>query len=353
VVVAIILAATAGLGARRSAAQQPPLTQGQVDARAHALVARGDTMLLAGRLFGAESAYYAAAHIAPHDGIVRMALGRYYFGRGGWRVAAVAMEEARHFGEDASLVAVDIAPVYAMLGIADSLYKRGNDWAALAALPSAAIPLGERLRAEYLHTSPPDILGPDSAIVMYTVSDSHLLGRVKLAIGNDTVFAVIDARVRGLVLDTSWMSRDSVKKFGPKGSRDPAKVYGVLPRMKLGDVTFANVPVRFQGFKTGGNALIGLDLFGALAATFDPRVGYVLVRRNGRVSDKLSGWRIPSFVGKYGVMVVKGDTMFPVGHPDVQQYFRAGKWTWDARRGTVVVDSVGASPVGVASPPGQ
>ncbi len=301
-------------------------------------------MLLAGRLFGADSAYYAAARLAPHDGAVRMALGRYMFGRGGWRVAAVAMEEARHFGEDPAVVAADIAPVYAMLGIADSLHKRPDDWAALAALPSAAVPLGERLRADYLHTSPPDMLGPDSSIVMYTVSDSHLLGRVKLAIGNDTVFAVIDARVHGLVLDTTWMRRDSsVKRFGPKGSRDPAQVYGVISRVKMGEVTFVNAPARFQGFKTPGNALIGLDVFGALAATFDPRVGYLMVRKGGRVGSTLPGWRIPSFSGKNGVMVVKGDTMFPVGHPDVQQYFRVGKWTFDARHGAVVIDSVGVA----------
>jgi hypothetical protein len=336
---------TADAGCRLLPAQQPHSTT-----VANALVARGDTMLFAGRLFGAESAYYRAAYIAPHDGNARMALGRYEAGRGRWRIAAVMMEEARHFGSDPSLVAVDLAPVYSMLGIADSMYKRKDDWAALAALPSAAIPLGERLRAEYLRTAPPDIDGPDSSVVMYTVSDSHLLGRVKLAIGNDTVFAVIDAKVRGLVLDTAWMRRDSVKKFGPKGSKDPAQVYGVMPRVKLGEVTFTNVPVRFQGFKTSGNALVGLDWFGALAPTFDPRVGYVLVRKGGRVSDKLAGWRIPSFDGKNGVMVVKGDTMFPVGHPDVQQYFRVGKWTWDARRGTVVVDSVGVSPVGVANP---
>jgi hypothetical protein len=330
---------TAGVGCRLLPAQQ---SRNLV--AAYALVARGDTMLLAGRLFGAESAYYAAAHIAPHDGAVRMALGRYMFGRGGWRVAAVAMEEARHFGEDPLVVATDIAPVYSMLGVADSLYKRKNDWGALAALPSAAVPLGERLRADYLQSAPPDLLGPDSSIVMYTVSDSHLLGRVKLAIGNDTVFAVIDARVRGLVLDTSWMRHDSlVKRFGPKASRDPAQVFAVVPRMKMGEVTFINAPARFQGFKTPGNALIGLDVFGALAATFDPRVGYLRVRKNGRVSDKLAGWRIPSFAGKNGVMVVKGDTMFPVGHPDVQQYFRVGKWTFDARRGMVVVDSVGVA----------
>jgi hypothetical protein len=324
--------------------QQPALTPGQIDAIAHALVARGDTMMLAGRLFGAESVYYRAAKIAPHDGPARLALGRYLAGRGRLRIGATLMEEARHFGSDASIVAVDLAPVYSRLGVIDSLSARKNDWSALAALPSAAIPVGERLRADYLRANPPAIEGPDSAVVIYTVSDSHLLGRVKLLVDGDTVFAVIDAKVSGLILDTTWLKRDSVKRFAPKGSRDPALVYGVVSRVRIGDISIVNAPVRFQGFKTSGNALVGLDVFGALAATFDPRVGFVLMRKDGRVSATLPGWRIPSYVAKNGVQVVKGDTMFPVGHPDVQQYFRVGKWTWDARRGEIVADSVGLAP---------
>ena len=333
--------AVASLAGRAAPQSAPGAGPNSVAEAVAALIARGDTMLIAGRLFGAETAYYAAAKYAPHDGAARLALGRYTAGRGALRIGATLMEEARHFGADPRVVALDLAPVYSQLGVVDSLRARINDWGALAALPSAAIPVGERQRAEFLRSHPPAIEGPDSAVMLYVVSDSHLLGRVKLVIGQDTVNAVIDGRVSGFVLDSAWMHRDSVKRFAPRGSRDPAATFGVAPHLQLGTITFVNAPVRFQPLKGWGNALVGLDVFGALAATFDPRVGYVLMRRDGRVSRNLVGWRIPTFVARTGVLVVKGETMFPIGHPDVQQYFRAGKWTWDARHGTVVVDSVG------------
>jgi hypothetical protein len=337
--------APAWAGVARAQVAPPPR-----ESIARALVARGDTMMLAGRLFGAESAYSAAVHYAPYDGDTRLALGRYWAGRGRLWVAATLMEEARHFGSDPKVVAESLAPVYAQLGVIDSLGKRKSDWAALAALPAPAVGVGERLRAEYLHANPPRFEGPDSAIVLYTVTDSHLLGRIRLLVGEDTLFAVIDARVRGILLDTAWLRRDSLRRFAPRGVKDAAAVYGVAPRVQIGEITIVNAPVRFQAMRTPRDALIGLDVFGALATTFDPRVGWVMLRRAGRVSDSLSGWRIPTFSGRTGVLVVKGETMFPIGHPDVQQYFRAGKWTWDARRGQVVVDSVGVAPDSTKSP---
>ena len=168
----------------------------RTEERARALIARGDTMILAGRLFGAESAYYAAARIAPHDGAARLALGRYLAGRGRLRIAATLMEEARHFGAEPQVVALDLAPVYSHARRRRfALGADQADWSALAALPSPVVGVGERLRAEYLRANPPAIEGPDSAIVLYTVSDSHLLGRIKIVIGGDTVSAIIDARV--------------------------------------------------------------------------------------------------------------------------------------------------------------
>ena len=141
-----------------------------------------------------------------------------------------------------------------------------------------------------------------------------------------------------------------MKRFGPKGSKDPALVYGVMPRMRMGEVTFTNVPVRFQGFKTSGNALVGLDLVRRARADVRPARG-LRAGAKGRPRERQARrLEDPIVRGQDGVMVVKGDTMFPVGHPDVQQYFRVGKWTWDARQGTVVVDSVGVAPVGVANP---
>lgn len=342
-VVAIALAAPA-------LAQSSPPAPTSAKAIADALVARGDTMLIAGRLAGADSAYYEAVKIAPHDGPARLALGRYLAGRGALRIASTLMEEARHFGADPHAVAVEIAPVYAKLGVVDSLSKRVDDWAALAALPSSAIPVGERLRAEYLRNHPPSIEGADSGVAVYAVSDSHLLGRLRIDVNKDSVSAIIDARVSGIVLDTSWLRRDSVRKFAPRGVNDPAQVYGVVPRVKIGAIEIVNAPVRFQPLKGPANALVGLDVFGALASTFDPRVGYVLMRKDGRVTG-LAGWKIPTFVARTGVLVVKGETMFPLGHPDVQQYFRVGKWTWDARHGVVVVDSVGVARDSSAAPP--
>ena len=337
-------------GAARAQDAPQPMPPSTAKAIAVALVARGDTMIFAGRLFGAESAYYAAVKVAPHDGPARLALGKYLAGRGALRIAATLMEEARHFGADAASVAVEIAPVYTKLGLSDSISKRVDDWAALAALPSTSIPVGERLRAEWLRNHPPAVDGPDSSVAVYLVSDSHLLGRMKLEVDKDSVSAVIDARVSGIVLDTSWMHRDSVKRFAPRGVQDPGQTFGVVPRVKIGPVTISNAPVRFQPLKGSANALLGLDVLGAFAATFDPRVGYVLLRHDGRVTG-LSGWKIPTYVARTGVLVVKGETMFPIGHPDVQQYFRVGKWTWDAKHGIVVVDSVGVAPDSAAPPP--
>jgi len=346
-----MLAALTIAGAARAQGSQAPMPASTAKAIADALVARGDTMLIAGRLFGAESAYYAAARVAPHYGPERLALGKYLAGRGGLRVAMTLLEEARYFGVDPHVVAVELAPVYSKLGVIDtSIAVRVNDWAALAALPSSAVPVGERLRAEYLRNHPPAIEGADSGVALYVVSDSHLLGRIAVDVGKDSVSAIIDARVSGLVLDTAWMHRDDVRRFAPRGSSDPSQAYGVAARVKIGAITLTNAPVRFQPLKGAGNAIIGLDVFGALAATFDPRVGYVLLRRDGRVSG-LSGWKIPTFVARTGVLVVKGETMFPIGHPDVQQYFRVGKWTWDARHGIVVVDSVGVARDSLHPPP--
>lgn len=314
--------------------------------RARGLIGRGDTLMLAGRLLSAESAYYAAAATAPHYGAARLALGKYWAGRGQLFVAAAIMEEARHFGMDAQVVALDLAPVYTALGVidVDSLERRRRDWASLAALPAPVVSTGERLRAEYLHANPPEITGPDSTVATYAVSDSHLLGRIRIVIAGDTVSAIIDARVSGVVLDTTWLHADSVKRFAPRGSKDPAAIFGVAPSVRVGEIVFMNAPVRFQAQHAAGGATIGLDLFGALAATFDPRVGYVMLRRRGRVSDKMPGLRIPTFDSRGGVLVIKGDTMFPIGHPDVQQYLRAGKWTWYGRRGVVVVDSARTMP---------
>ena len=303
----------------------PPL-----QAQNEAIVARADTLLIAGRVFAAESLYYIAVRRGPRDPVARLALGRYLAQRGALKVGAVLMEEARFFGGDPTRVAVELAPVYQRLG----------EYNHLAALPASAVPFGERMRAEYLRDNPPSIAGPDSASVDYVVNDSQLLGRVQLLIGADTVMATIDARTEGLVLDTSWAKRKELRRFGSRNTniRD---VNAVTPSMALGPFTFTNVPTRFAPQPGVARATIGLDLVGQLAPSFDPRTGKMLLRASGRVPTTFPGLRIATITNDHGVYVVKGETIFPLGHPDVQRYFRSSRWTLNPKRGEVFVDSVG------------
>jgi hypothetical protein len=294
------------------------------------IVARADTLLIAGRIFSAESLYYFAVRRAPRDPVARLALGRYLAQRGALKVGAVLMEEARYFGGDAVQIAVDLAPVYERLG----------EYNHLAALPSSAVPYGERMRAEYLRDNAPAVAGPDSASVTYEVSDSQLLGRVVLRIGDDTVTATIDARAAGLVLDTAWARRKEIRRFGSR-STPWGGLLAVTPVVALGPYTLTNVPTRFAAQRSAARATIGLDLLGELAPSFDPRGGRVLLRASGRLPEGFPGLRIATLTNDRGVYVVKGETIFPLGHPDVQRYFRNSRWTLNPRRGEVLVDSVG------------
>ncbi len=294
------------------------------------IVARADTLLIAGRIFAAESLYYIAVRRGPRDPGARLALGRYLAQRGALKVGAVLMEEARYFGGDPARIAVELAPVYQRLG----------EYNHLAALPSSAVPYGERMRAEYLRDNRPGISGPDSASVDYAVNDSQLLGRVTLVIGADTVLATIDARTEGLVLDTAWAKRKELRRFGARtlAARD---VDAVTLAVVLGPYTFTNVPTHFAELRGAAKATIGLDLIGQLAPSFDPRRGKVVLRAGGRLPASFPGLRIATLTNDRGVYVVKGETIFPLGHPDVQRYFRNSRWTLNPKKGEVLVDSVG------------
>jgi hypothetical protein len=298
-----------------------------VRAQEDAVIARADTLVIAGRVFSAESLYYRAVRMDSHDPAARLALGKYLASRGALRVGAVLMEEARYFGAKPASVARDLAPVYEALG----------DYAALASLPASPLPYAERARAEWLGAHPPVVAGPDSAVADYHVSDSHLLGQVVLRLGADTVVAAIDARVHGLVLDPSWMQRREVRRFASRGARGSDDVAGVALAVRLGAFTLTNVPVRFELQHARNGAVLGLDVLAALAPTFDPVGGHMLLRRSGVVAAGMRGFRIPTMATDQGVFVIKSETLFPIGHPDVQQYLRRTPWTLDAQNGQVIV----------------
>ncbi|HEY9427857.1 MAG TPA: hypothetical protein VIR34_11935 [Gemmatimonadaceae bacterium] len=298
---------------------------------AQELLARADSLMNAGRVFAAESIFYYMVRRDPRNPAARLALGRYLAARGALKVGAVLMEEARYFGGDPATVANALVPVYEQLG----------DYASLAALPASPLDYAERRRAEWLRDHPPGVVGPDSAIAKYEVNDTHLLGELELDIGADSVRAVIEGRVTGLVLDTSWIRRDGFVRFASRGERDPSKVAAVAREVRLGEITLTNVPVRFEPLRARGTALLGLDVLGALAPTFHPAAGRVLLRKEGRVPEETPGFRIPTLATDAGVFVVKTQTIFPVGHPDIQQVLRHREWTLNPGRGEIIVPAGG------------
>jgi hypothetical protein len=298
-------------------------------APSQALLARADTLLNAGRVFAAESIYYYMVRRDPRNPAARLALGKYLAERGALKVGAVLMEEARYFGGDPAIVARSLAPVYEQLG----------DYKSLAALPGSPLSYAERRRAEWLRDHPPTVNGPDSATALYEVNDTHLLGELIIGIGGDSVRAAVEARVQGLVLDTTWLRRDGLLRFASRGERDPRLVAAVAREVRVGELTFTNVPVRFDPRQSPGTVVMGLDVLGALAPTFRPAAGRMLLRKSGRVPDEAPGFRIPTLANRAGVFLVKTQTIFPIGHPDVQQVLRHREWTLNPARGEIIVPS--------------
>ena len=296
-------------------------------ATAQELLARADSLLNGGRVFAAESIYYYMVRRDPRNPAARLALGKYLAERGALKVGAVLMEEARYFGGDPATVARELVPVYEKLG----------DYASLAALPASPLGYADRRRAEWLRDHPPAATGQDSASVPYVVNDTHLLGEMTIGIGADSVRVAIEGRVQGVVLDTSWIHRDGFVRFASRGERDPRMVAAVAREVRVGEITLTNVPVRFEPQRVPGMALLGLDVLGTLAPTFHPAAGRMLLRRDGRVPDDAAGFRIPTLANDAGVFVVKTQTIFPVGHPDIQQVLRHREWTLNPLEGEIIV----------------
>jgi hypothetical protein len=298
-------------------------------------LARADALLKAGRVEAAEALYYREARRRPRDPAARMALGRYLASRGATRIGAVLIEEARFFGASPVLAAIHLAPLYARLG----------DYKALALLPAAPLSAGERARAEWLAKNPPTVMGPDSVTLALTpprADSTSLLGTIAVLIGGESVVADIDPAARGLVLDTSKANAPGVRVFvsAPTAVQagSPA-VVAVLMRARLGNLAFTNLAVSLEPLASPARARIGLDLLGRFSPTFYPNDRRVVLRRSGRVGRLLPGERVPLLVEPRDSWVVWEGRPAPLGGDRVTRRLRAARWTLDARRGEIILQS--------------
>lgn len=291
-------------------------------------VATADSLLQRGSLERAESLYYAAARARPHDPIARWGLGRYLAGRGATKVGVTLMEEAMRFGGDSTRVGADLEPLYLALW----------DYKAMLSLRAAVVAGAERERARWLDAHPTRLVAPDSVItVLYSAdSDSGYLGRLPIRVNGRTVDALIGV-TPGLVLSDSTANAVRARRFGATaagGRGASAGTIAAVDSLGIGRLAFMNLPARVASIRAP--AIVGLDVLGKLAPTFDPKASRITLRVSGAVPGGGLGDRFPTWSTANDVQLLQAGGWISFVRPPVAELLNGRLWTLDAKRGHLI-----------------
>jgi hypothetical protein len=283
-----------------------------------ALAQNGDSLLALGRIVAAENAYYAASSARPRDPVARMKLGVFVAARGGTRAGTVLLEEARQFGGDSAAIARALAPLYARLG----------DYKALVALDHTPLSAVEKERASYLVANPTKVPMRDSVVrIPYRAGRSAGMGTVLIRVGKAELAAMIDPNTTGVVVPPTM--RSDVHMFG-----DASSTIGVAT-IRVGTQAFENVPVALAA---GDEPVrLGFDVLYVFSPTFDPSPGLITLHRPARIWRPGLGTRMPALYDEAGMRLLFNGTWTATTDPAAARLLAGRKWTWDARRGDVVL----------------
>lgn len=285
-----------------------------------------DSLAQAGALTRAESLYYAAVRVRPRDPVARWSLGRFLVARGAPRVGATLFEEALQFGGERALVERDLIPVYLQIG----------EYKPLAAL-AAASP-AERERAQWLAARESRVVAPDSIVVAQfrPSTDTATLGAMPIRVNGRTIDAVITTRIQGILIADTTDVATRVRKFASRGTTDRGRVLAVADSLGIGRVSISNVPVAVTTL-TGHQAEIGIDVLGRFSPTFDPKLGHMTLRVGGRPSMP-RGAGLTTWTTGSDVRVLQAGGWLSLSHPQMSRLLRDHRWTYDARRGQIIVE---------------
>jgi hypothetical protein len=290
-----------------------------------------DSLLQRGSLERAESVYYAAARVRPHDPLARWGLGRYLAGRGASKVAVTLLEEALRFGGDSALIGADLAPLYLTLW----------DYHSLIALPARLVVAGDRERARYLESHPTRLVAPDSVMtILYRdANDAGYLGRLPIRVNGRIVEALIAPGMTGLMLSDSTATAARVRRFTARAAQrgGAAVIPAAVDSIGIGRLAFVNFPVTVT--TTGGPpATIGLDVIGKLAPTFDARAERMTVRISGSVQPPVPGDRFSTWSTPSELRVLQAGGWLSIVNPQLASMLRQRRWTLDAKRGAIILE---------------
>ena len=289
-----------------------------------------DSLLHAGALERAESMYYAAARVRPHDPGARWALGRYLIARGAGRVGGTLLEEAIRFGGDASLIGAELVPVYLETGQYDKL----------AALTTAST--AERARARWLVNHETRIIAPDSVVVapFRRASDARSLGHALLRVDGRPYDAELSARVRGIVIADTAAVAHALHLFDA-GVTSRAAIPAAADSISFGRMIVTNVPVTLA-HTSGAAVVIGLDALAPFAPRFDPRAArmtlYVAAASPGARARAPAGNALPTLAPGYDIQVLRAGGWTSVMDLPIAALLRARPWDYIARSGEIVIE---------------
>jgi hypothetical protein len=290
-----------------------------------------DSLLAAGNLARAESAYYAAARVRPRDPVARWALGRFLVERGATRVGVTLLEESLQFGGDPVLVGRELARAYLTIG----------EFAPLAALPAASP--AQRERARWLTTHEPRVIAPDSLIVVPLArsDDSTAVGAIAARVNGVSLVLSLSSQAQGIVVSRAAMGNHHLRPFAA-GTDSTANVdlLAVADSVNLGRLTMLNQPVMLATLPQGTQGLIGLSALGRFAPAADGKTGSLTLRPDGTVgADQgiVSGDRLPTLDLPTGISVLRSGAWI-ASPAELARLLRNRGWVFDAKRGALVVE---------------
>jgi hypothetical protein len=292
-----------------------------------------DSLLEHGALAKAESVLYAAARIHPHDPAARRDLGVYLVQRGAPRVGMTLFEEAGRFGADARSVSRLLAPVYLSLG----------EYHSLATLPSSPLTHGEIERARWLEAHATNIMAPDSVLTVafHASADPGSLGHVTIRVNGRPIEAAISVRARGIAVAESNHASQALRKFAAASPKEKVSIGipAVADSIGMGRLSVVNYPVTIERLGDGVQGVIGLDVLGRFAPTFDPRANRATLRTSGRVDIKTTdGDAFPTRLTDGDFLLLRGGAWTSASLPTITKLLGEHRWTLDARRGQIVVE---------------
>jgi hypothetical protein len=289
-----------------------------------------DSLLASGDLTRAESVYYAGARVRPHDPVARWALGHFLAQRGAARVGATLLEESLQFGGDPVFVGRELLRVYLDIG----------EFAKLAALPAASP--AQRDRAKWLTLHESRIVAPDSVVAATFArsEDTTSLGGIPVRVNGVALVLSLSPDIRGIVVSRAAVGARHPRLFAAGAdTTGTADLLAVADSVSIGRLTMLNQPVTLASLPAGTQGQIGVSALGRFAPTVSPKSGKLTLRVDGVVRDEPppDGDRLPTLDQPSGISVLRSGAWI-ASPAEVARLLRNRGWTFDAKRGTLIVD---------------